>query len=372
MLSALIKREEQEQEEEKRVGSLQLISAIKAKGEVPKSGEKGRLFVKAKIRGRTVKALVDTGASNNFLREDEAKKMGIPYERKQGWLKSVNSEPKATFGVARDVKVCLGDWIGLMDFSVVTMDDHPIILGMEFIDKVKAVPIPFANTMCILEEGNIRVVPLEREARLQENHISAMKLSKGTTGKQPTYLAALKEVTNVPYMEDVPKNVGHILEEFKDAMPPKLPKRLPPKRKVDSKIKSVIHATSPTAVPYHMAPPNFGKLATRKQPMTPYTLASGYKGPTPTTFKFAKGRYEKTDLAKAYLVKAAKKRKKWADTKKMHTGVMRRGRRHIEWGRMSRTTQNYFRRCPELSGTVRNILDHSRTLWNALEHCGII
>ena len=76
----------------------------------------------------------------------------------------MNSEPKATFGVARDVKVCLGDWIGLMDFLVVTRDDLPIILGMKFIYKVKAVPIPFANTMCILEEGNICVVPLEREA----------------------------------------------------------------------------------------------------------------------------------------------------------------------------------------------------------------
>lgn len=46
------------------------------------------------------------------------------------------------------------------------MDDYPIVFGMEFLDGVRAVPIPFAKTMCILSEGNACMVPMSREARL--------------------------------------------------------------------------------------------------------------------------------------------------------------------------------------------------------------
>lgn len=60
------------------------------------------------------------------------------------------------------------------------------------------------------------------------------------------------------------------------------------------------------------------KIATKQQPLTPQTLAVGYKGPSPTAFKFAKGWQVKTDMARAYLSKASKKMKKWADAKRRH------------------------------------------------------
>lgn len=52
---------------------------------------------------------------------------------------AVNSEPKSIYGVAKGVRVNLGTWTGLMDFSIVPMDDYPIVLGMEFLDRVQAV-----------------------------------------------------------------------------------------------------------------------------------------------------------------------------------------------------------------------------------------
>ena len=36
---------------------------------------------------------------------------------------------------------------------------------MEFLDKVKDFPIPFANTMCIVEEGTSCMVPVVRQAK---------------------------------------------------------------------------------------------------------------------------------------------------------------------------------------------------------------
>ncbi|KAF8388335.1 hypothetical protein HHK36_027001 [Tetracentron sinense] len=46
-----------------------------------------------------------------------------------------------------------------------------------------------------------------------------------------------------------------VLEEFKDGMPPKLPKKLPLKREVDDCIDLELGAKPPTMAPYRMAPP---------------------------------------------------------------------------------------------------------------------
>ncbi|KAJ4699844.1 Ty3/gypsy retrotransposon protein [Melia azedarach] len=53
-----------------------------------------------------------------------------------------------------------------------------------------------------------------------------------------------------------------------------------------------------------------------RQPTTPHALASSYDGRSPGAFKFAKAWHEQADLARAYLDKAAKKMKKWADKKR--------------------------------------------------------
>ncbi|KAF2282308.1 hypothetical protein GH714_044059 [Hevea brasiliensis] len=99
------------------------------------------------LGGQEVLALMDTGASNNFLREEEAKRLGIPYEREMGWLKAVNSTPNLVHGVARNVKVRIGDWKGTLDFFVVSMDEYQCVLGVDFVDRVKAIPMLFAKHM---------------------------------------------------------------------------------------------------------------------------------------------------------------------------------------------------------------------------------
>ena len=58
------------------------------------------------------------------------------------------------------------------------------------------------------------------------------------------------------------------------------------------------------------------ELATGQQPLTPTAISTGYMGKSPGAFKFAKGWHEKSDMAKAYLAKASKRMKKWADKKR--------------------------------------------------------
>lgn len=53
--------------------------------------------------------------------------------------------------------------------------------------------------------------------------------------------------------EEPPSEIGDVLEEFKDVIPPKLPKALPPRWIVDHAIELVPGAKPPTQTPYRMS-----------------------------------------------------------------------------------------------------------------------
>ncbi|KAF2321859.1 hypothetical protein GH714_003191 [Hevea brasiliensis] len=106
-----------------------------------------------------------------------------------GWLKAVNSAPIPAHGVANNVAVKIGEWTGSINFSIVAMDDYACVLGMDFMDKVRAIPIPFANSLCIVENGSTSMVPLKR--KVGGSILSAMQLAKGVKKCDPTFLVAL-------------------------------------------------------------------------------------------------------------------------------------------------------------------------------------
>jgi len=58
------------------------------------------------------------------------------------------------------------------------------------------------------------------------------------------------------------------------------------------------------------------KIVTGQQLFTPSSLATGYKGPSPPANKFAKVWNDQVGAVQAYLEKASKKMKKWADKKR--------------------------------------------------------
>ena len=230
-LSALIQDDEEEpRHEEAKVGSLRLLNAIKAKMDLAKTTKKGRMYVEAKVRGFNTRALVDTGASHNFMEVKEAKRLGLQFKEEQGWIKAVNTDARPIYGVARDVRIHIGDWCGQVDFTVVPMDDYPIVLGMEFLDGVRAFPIPFAETMCIMGEGSACMVPLAREATLKAKALSAIQLLEDEpTSFKPLELT--KESSNTS--TGMPRMVEEVLEDNKCVMALGLPKGLPPKGEVD-------------------------------------------------------------------------------------------------------------------------------------------
>nr|GEW18465.1 hypothetical protein CTI12_AA187700 [Tanacetum cinerariifolium] len=194
------------------MGSIRILNAIKAKTEVPKVVGKGLQYVKATINGVKVRALVDSGVTHNFMADDEAKRLWINATKRSGTIKAVNSSAKAIHGVAKDVRGKIGKWEGMIDLSVVPMDDFKVVLGLEFLDKVRAFPMPFANSLCILDGGKTYTV------------------------------------------------IERVLDEFKDVMAKELPKKLPPMREVDHTIELETDSKPSAKAPYRMPPPELEEL----------------------------------------------------------------------------------------------------------------
>ncbi|RVW74337.1 Retrovirus-related Pol polyprotein from transposon 17.6 [Vitis vinifera] len=90
--------------------------------------------------------------------------------------------------------------------------------------------------------------------------LSAMQVKKGLKREEVTYLATLKEEKDDGSGEPMPKEIEGVLDEFKDVMPPELPKRLPPRREEDHKIELEPGAKPPAMGPYRMAPPELEEL----------------------------------------------------------------------------------------------------------------
>ena len=60
------------------------------------------MFVDATLNGKPAKSvMIDTGATNNFVSEIEAKCLGLKLEKDVGRMKVVNSKALATTGFAK-------------------------------------------------------------------------------------------------------------------------------------------------------------------------------------------------------------------------------------------------------------------------------
>ncbi|KAL9259365.1 RNA-directed DNA polymerase-like protein [Drosera capensis] len=233
-LSTIVSQVEGEPVQE--MSSLRILNAVKVMEAKPSS--KGLVYVDALIGPYTTHALVDTGATHNFVSLEEVKRLGLRINNEKGMLKTVNAEAKPIHSVAHDVRLRIGEWKGTVDLSVVSMDDFPLVLGIEFLDKMKAFPIPFASAMCITE-------------------------GDGVKNGEPTYLATVKLDDDSLKTEEVPVEIEKVLKEFSRVMPKELPKKLPPRREVNHKIELEPGTRPPARAPYRMAPTELEEL--RKQ-----------------------------------------------------------------------------------------------------------
>ncbi|KAE8736351.1 cytochrome P450 78A7-like [Hibiscus syriacus] len=238
-----IKEKDGEESETLKLGSILSTMEVK-KGRK----KKGLMFVDITIAGQKLSALVDTGASELFMSEQVAKKLGLYVEKACGSIKTVNAKEVPIAGVAKGIELTVGGWSGTEAIKVIPLDDFDFVLG--------------------LTEGPSRAKVL-----------SAIQFSKAVRKEEPSFLAVL--VCEEPATtKKVPDVVRHVLAEFQDVMPAELPKKLPPKREVDHKIELVPNVEPPARAPYRMAPPELEEMRRQLKDL----LDAGYIRPSKSPY----------------------------------------------------------------------------------------
>ncbi|CAL9120466.1 unnamed protein product, partial [Musa textilis] len=251
------------------MGAMRLLNALRGqvgenlKPKQQKAGSSELMYVNIRLNGQTTRAMVDTGATHNFIADREAKRLGLILEKNPSRMKAVNSEAKRISGLAKGVSIKIGSWSGRTNMMAVPLDDFQVILGMEFMHAAKLVPMPFLDSICLMGGDNPCVVSVTRRGTQDPQQLSALQLKKGVRKGELTFVAAMKLETLDGGARKEPAAVANVLKEFEDVMPPELPKTLPPRRGVDHLIELEPGVKPPARPPYRMPPPELAEL--RKQ-----------------------------------------------------------------------------------------------------------
>ncbi|KAL4368415.1 hypothetical protein GQ457_05G001620 [Hibiscus cannabinus] len=175
-LSSLLAKHQESNDEDRcqegaHLGSLQQLNGIQSN---PKTEATGLLYVDVTVNGKATRAMLDTGASHNFVSIDEADRLGLKATGAKGAVKAINSVARPIHGVAQEVKTIVGTWSGRMNYTIVPMDDFKVVLGLEFFNQAKAILMPFANAMSITEGNQACVVPTVRATKKEVKVLSAL------------------------------------------------------------------------------------------------------------------------------------------------------------------------------------------------------
>lgn len=280
-MNALIAEMENKQVEEgpADIGSIRQLGALTELFSEKKE-EQGLMFVDLTINNQSGCALIDTGASHNFMDSKEAERLGMRFQPCGGTIKAVNSEEKRILGTATS-QVRIDEWIGNLTFTIVPMDDFRIVLGLSFFRKIHAFPIPIANSLVILDNDRIQVTRLKTNKDFK-NMISALQFKRGLNSHK-SYVVTIRELVNngnIKKLLELPHAIQKVLKEYEDVMPNELPKKLPPRREVDHQIELEPGTKPPALAPYRMAPPELAELKRQLKDL----LDSGYIQPSKAPF----------------------------------------------------------------------------------------
>ncbi|KAF2323505.1 hypothetical protein GH714_035831 [Hevea brasiliensis] len=121
------------------IGAICFLGALEKQKHKP-STEKGLIYIDLWINGKAARALVDTGATNNFIADMAPLQFHLNMQEDTGKIKVVNSKATNIVGVAHRVLCQMGSWNGEIDFTVIPLDDFDVVIGMEFLKKARAIP----------------------------------------------------------------------------------------------------------------------------------------------------------------------------------------------------------------------------------------
>ncbi|KAK2982591.1 hypothetical protein RJ640_002080 [Escallonia rubra] len=279
----------------------------KKKSDVP---GKGLMYVDIKVNGKAIRAMVDTGATHNYISSTEVERLGLTLEKGCGRVKAINSAAQPVAGIARSILIKIGPYEGRTNFSVVIMDDFKLILGLEFLRDTKTTVMPCTNSLAML--GSKPCVIPTVSTRAGERSISALQWQEllaefnfmleyraGSTNSVADTLSRRAELNQVALMamnaivradSRVAINIG---QKIKKALT-----RDPVAQQLLKLIESGKSAF---------------EIVNGKQPLLPHTVNVPNAGKSPMAISFSEEWRQNIDLAHSYLEKAARRMKKHAD-----------------------------------------------------------
>ncbi|RVW39343.1 hypothetical protein CK203_102536 [Vitis vinifera] len=142
---------------------------------MPKTPQsKGLMYVEALVNGKATKAWWTQVPLTTLSRRMRQEGWSSKHPRKEDGSRQSIQRQAITWSSSR-VTMHIGSWEGRVDFTVAPMDDFKMVLGMDFLQKVKAVPLPFLRSMAILEEEKPCMVPTVTEGTLKTPMLSLCK-----------------------------------------------------------------------------------------------------------------------------------------------------------------------------------------------------
>ncbi|XP_022004850.1 uncharacterized protein LOC110902686 [Helianthus annuus] len=156
-----------------------------------KKSEEGLQLINMVVNGRPVKALVDRGASHNFVSMDEAIRLGVQVTKQEAMIKTTNGPIQPILGMAYDVKVTIGKWKGKSDLSVMPMKDHNFVLGQDFFENKQTFLILYANKFCIIDRNQVHTMKTETDTSRQGMSITSIQMEVGSKTRSTTHSSQL-------------------------------------------------------------------------------------------------------------------------------------------------------------------------------------
>ncbi|KAK2996782.1 hypothetical protein RJ639_026463, partial [Escallonia herrerae] len=314
----------------------------KKKGDVP---GKGLMYVDIKVNGKAIRAMVDTGATHNYISSTEVERLGLTLEKGCGRVKAINSAAQPVAGIARSVLIKIGPYEGRTNFLIVIMDDFKLILGLEFLRDTKTTArwqelLAEFNFMLEYRTGSTNSVADALSRRAELDQVSLMAMNAIVRADSRVAINIGKKIKKALTRDPVAQQLLKLIESGKtrqfwqeDGLLMTKGRRLCfNSRKSSSTGKSAF------------------EIVNGQQPLLPHTVNVPNAGKSPRAISLSEEWRQNIDLAHSYLEKAARRMKKHADKNrrsqefnvgdKVMVKLLQQDRKFLR-GRDSRLLQKY-------------------------------
>ena len=226
-------------------------------GSATASGPSFLYFLELQTNGVGFEAMVDSGATANFISKNLASKLRLrtePTSTKVHWVEgsSCSSVGKATLVFS------LLDKARVVPCIVLDMT-YDCVLGLPWLTSQRA-STDWDSASLRFKDSQSSVSLLRRPIKMTTSSsasievISSLQL-RSVSPEDEVFLGVISALEGEEPMPSKPRDsrVQKVLDEFKDVFPDDLPAHLPPKRTVDHKIELIEGATTPQRLTYRLS-----------------------------------------------------------------------------------------------------------------------